>query len=67
MRVKIQTVIGQEYTGDEFEPDDVDKYIESFDTTFTNRWQNVSSLALQIKGKTKRFNPAHIIWLELVR
>ena len=72
MFVQIQTVDGQFFASDPVElvdtglsPQEWDTLLESVEGLMQD-WREMDYLALEIGGRKKFFNPANILWAELV-
>lgn len=72
MFVQVQTVDGQFFGSDPIEMIDAGVNLAEWDQLIQDvegllqDWRNVDFIALEIGGRKKYFNPANIIWAEVV-
>lgn len=72
MYVSIQTVDGQFFSSDAVDMVDSGLGVQEWATEMDNvrglfqDWRNMNYVGLEIGGKTKYFNPANVVWAELV-
>lgn len=72
MFVQIQTIDGQLFGSDPVEMLDTGLDVQGWDQLLSDvdgllqDWRNMDYLGLEIGGRKKYFNPANILWAEMV-
>lgn len=72
MYVSIQTVDGQVFQSDEFDMVTSGLTPREFDETMTviedilSNWRSAEHIAFDIGGRKRYFNPANVLWAEIV-
>lgn len=72
VRIALRTIDGREYLSDAMTAEDLEKMNmtedeakEEFERLF-QQFSDLTYLSIEVEGRKKYFNPANIVWVELV-